>query len=506
MENGNLKTKQVGERLEFVGFTEEQRAVLANMQPLISASLPAALDAFYAKAKANPETSRLFDNDAHIAHAKERQIKHWQGIASARFDTDYVDAVTAIGRTHARLGLEPRWYIGGYVLIIEELLRALLEKELGGSLLQKKKTARLHQQVAVIMKAAMVDMDYSISVYLETLAEERAKSEAERSRMQEDARFAQSAIDRALDALAGGDLTMTIDDELSPQFAALRENYNAAVGRLRTALTEVQDAVQHLNSGVAEISSAANDMSSRTQQQAAALEETAASITEITTVAEQASARVREAQAITNASAEEAKQSIVVVEEATSSMAAIEESSRQITSIIDVIDQISFQTNLLALNAGVEAARAGEAGKGFAVVAQEVRELAQRSAQAAKEIQTLIAESSRNVATGVSLVTNAGEALKSISEKVQSINTLINDITQSAHEQATGMGQINSAVANLDQITQHNAAIMEETNAQTAALAGVSIQLASLIEGFKLGSNGERVNAGYRPTPRRIAS
>jgi methyl-accepting chemotaxis protein len=484
MENNDNKTRQINERLDFVNLDAEQRTALAGMQPLIGRSLGGALDKFYAKAKAVPETGRMFANEAHVEHAKERQIKHWEMIASARFDATYVDAVTAIGRTHARLGLEPRWYIGGYALIIEELFNAVLLDELKGFIVGKR-AAKLSRRMAAIMKAAMVDMDYSISTYLDALAEERAKAEAERAALQEDQRVAQVAIARALEALASGDLTASITAELSPQFASLKSNYNAAVVRLGEALGEVRTAVNQMSSGVAEMSSASDDMARRTEQQAAALEETAAALEQITTVAGQASTRTRQAQALSKASADEAGKSSEVVRDAIASMAAIEDSSRQITAIISVIDEISFQTNLLALNAGVEAARAGEAGKGFAVVAQEVRELAQRSARAAKEIEALIGKSSSDVARGVSLVNAAGEALQSIGLRISDINEDIDGIAQSAQEQATGIREINTAVANLDYITQQNAAMMEETNASTAALSEISVRLSSLVERFR---------------------
>lgn len=507
MDNKDHKTRQIDERLDFVNLGSEQRTALADMQPLISRSLDVALDKFYTKAKAVPETRRLFENEAHVAHAKQRQAQHWETIASARFDADYVDAVTAIGRTHARLGLEPRWYIGGYALIIEELFNAVLRDELKG-LLFGKKAEKLSCRMSTIMKAAMVDMDYSISTYLEALAKEREKAEAERAMLEENQHVAQAAIDRALDALASGDLTALITDELSPQFSSLKNNYNEAITQLGETLGEVRAAIGLMSSGIAEMSSASDDMARRTEQQAAALEETAAALEQITTVAGQASTRTRQAQELSKASADEAAKSSDVVRDAIASMAAIEDSSRQITAIIGVIDEISFQTNLLALNAGVEAARAGEAGKGFAVVAQEVRELAQRSARAAKEIEALISKSSSDVDRGVSLVNAAGEALQSIGRRISDINEDIDGITQSAQEQATGIREINMAVTNLDHITQQNAAMMEETNASTAALSEISVRLSSLVERFRILGFRDRIDKipeGVETKPHRVA-
>lgn len=485
MQDDTRKTHQFNDRLDFVGLTGEQRGALAEMQPLISRSLSGALDKFYVKAKSAPETRKLFANDAHVAHAKERQVSHWERIASARFDDEYVDAVIAIGRTHARLGLEPRWYIGGYALIVEELFNAVLRDELNGVLL-KGKAVKLSRRMSAIMKAAMVDMDYSISTYLEALEAERGKAEAARSSMQENQITAQDAIARALDALAAGDLTAPVSEELSPEFSGLKQNYNVAIRRLGDALSDVRLAMNEMSGGVADISVAADGMVQRTEQQAAALEETAAALEQITTVAAEASGRTKEAQQLAKTSVEDARASMEVVEDAMSSMKAIDDSSRQITTIIGVIEEISFQTNLLALNAGVEAARAGDAGKGFAVVAQEVRELAQRSARAAKEIECLIAKSSSAVSRGVSLVNDAGQALQLIGGRVHAINEQIDGIVQSALEQATGLREINNAVTNLDHITQQNAVMMEQTHITTARLAAASMRLSELVESFQL--------------------
>lgn len=498
MKDDSHRDLQVNERLHFVNLGAEQRSALKEMRPLISRSIGTALDKFYAKAKAVPETSRMFANDAHVAHAKERQAAHWETIASARFDAQYVDAVTAIGRTHARLGLEPRWYLGGYALILEELFDAVLQDELKGVIFRKK-AAKLSQRMAAIMKAAMVDIDYSISTYLDALEVERVKSEKARISLQEAQDAAQNAIDSALSSLAAGDLTSSIAEELSPQFSGLKRNYNDAVARLEDTLCDVRAAMNEMSCGVVDMSAAANGMATRTEQQAAALEETAAALEQIATVACEASGRTKDAQELAQASAEEARKSTETVESAISSMAAIEDSSRQITSIIGVIEEISFQTNLLALNAGVEAARAGDAGKGFAVVAQEVRELAQRSARAAKEIEALIAKSSRDVIHGVSLVNATGAALRSIGGRITSINEHIDGIVHSAQEQATGISEINRAISNLDQITQQNAAMMEETNAATAALTTISDGLSKLVGQFRLSKGKRRIDGVEDP-------
>ncbi|WP_333631422.1 methyl-accepting chemotaxis protein, partial [Agrobacterium cavarae] len=475
---GLHNNSQLTERLDFLGLDAEQRQDLAALKTTITGTLSSSLDAFYKKARAVPDTAKFFSSEAHIQHAKSMQVSHWTRISSGVFDADYTKAVSAIGRTHARLGLEPRWYIGGYALVLEGIIKAIVESELKGFLVEKK-GKKVVKGISATVKAAMLDMDYSISVYLDVLADERAKIEAEQKRMREEQDHVLALLNSALDRMAQGDLTSRIDGALPAEFAGLKENFNAAISRLSGAFAEIVDESHKIANNTRELTSATDDMARRTEQQAASLEETAAAIDQITTISKQSESRTEEAQAIVKSSADEAARSRHIVSEAVEAMSAIEGSSQKITQIISVIDEISFQTNLLALNAGVEAARAGEAGKGFAVVAQEVRELAQRSASAAKEIRTLIDKSSQDVAQGVSLVNRTGEALNSIGGKVDDIHEHIGAITQAVREQAVGIQEINMAINSMDQLTQQNAAMVEETNASTHGLSDISSNLAA---------------------------
>jgi methyl-accepting chemotaxis protein len=237
---------------------------------------------------------------------------------------------------------------------------------------------------------------------------------------------------------------------------------------------------------VGEITHAADDLSRRTEQQAASLEETAAALDEITATVHKSAEGAGEAADVMKTAEEVASASSQVVQETISAMKAIEASSGQIASIIGVIDEIAFQTNLLALNAGVEAARAGEAGRGFAVVASEVRALAQRSADAAKEIKTLIGASSIQVQKGVGLVDRTGQSLERLLALVEKIDHRVAAIASSAAEQATGLREVNTAMNQMDQVTQQNAAMVEQSTAASHALAQESSTLAALVERFSL--------------------
>jgi methyl-accepting chemotaxis protein len=341
---------------------------------------------------------------------------------------------------------------------------------------------------------------------LEKRAEDdRHSTEEERRRIAEldarradEMRHATKHLAHGLKRIADGDLTFTFHAAFASDYEGLRADFNAAVAQLRQAMVSVTEATTAIDDGSRELSQAANDLSKRTEQQAAALEETAAALDEITANVTSSTKRAQEARTVAIEANNAARRSGEVVADAVDAMKRIETSSNQISNIIGVIDEIAFQTNLLALNAGVEAARAGEAGKGFAVVAQEVRELAQRSAQAAKEIKGLIRNSSSEVEGGVRLVQETGTALKSIEDYVATVNNHMDAIATSAQEQSLGLSEVNSAVNQMDQTTQQNAAMVEEASASSTSLASEAEKLRQLVGQFELGA--KRTRASSTPT------
>ena len=333
----------------------------------------------------------------------------------------------------------------------------------------------------------------------QTAAASRNESEIEREAREaasaEEARQVQravTALGQGLNRLSDGNLTATIDQPFRQDLETLRQDFNHTVEKLQGVLSNVQENSSSIQSNSRQMRGAADDLARRTEQQAASLEETSAALDQITVTVRTATQRAEEASQMVGETRSNAEESGRIVREAVEAMARIENASSEIGKIINVIDEIAFQTNLLALNAGVEAARAGEAGKGFAVVAQEVRELAQRAAGAAKDIKVLVGRSSSEVGTGVKLVQATGEALGRIGTDVVRINEHMTSIVNAAREQSVGLQEINTAIGQLDQMTQQNAAMVEQTNAASHTLAQDAEGLTVLIGQFQLGGASSR--------------
>ncbi|HWK38681.1 MAG TPA: methyl-accepting chemotaxis protein [Hyphomicrobium sp.] len=480
-------TDSLQDRLDFMGFDNAGQAALRSLQPTIAEFVGPALDVFYEKVRRVPATARFFSDSKQMSAAKSKQIEHWREVASAQFGAEYAKRVSIIGRTHARLGLEPRWYIGGYALITEQLIHAVIADRWPTLLqLTRPNPRSMSEAVAAIVKAAMLDMDLAISTYLDALDEKRQSAEAARLEVERNQSAALQALTDALERLAAGDLCARIDKPLAPEFDKLKADFDATVTKLQDAMATIRQNALVISSGTREISAAADDLSQRTERQAASLEETAAALEEITTTVKNAAEGAAHARNVVATAKGDAERGGTVARAAIEAMGSIDKSSEQISRIIGVIDEIAFQTNLLALNAGVEAARAGEAGRGFAVVASEVRALAQRSADAAKEIKSLISTSATQVKSGVELVAQTGSSFERIVTQVADINGVVADIANGAQQQVQALQEVNGAVSAIDRVTQQNAAMAEEATAASHSLAEKTMELNMLLDGFRL--------------------
>ena len=327
---------------------------------------------------------------------------------------------------------------------------------------------------------------------------ERAANEAARAEIQRQQQAVVASIAAGLERLSKGDLTSRLSQAFAEEYEKLRADFNATADSLRDAMSTIVAATDGISTGSDQIAHASDDLSRRTEQQAASLEETSAALNVITETVKAMATNASDAAKVVLTTRSAAETSGQIVQQAVDAMSKIKDSSNQISNIIGVIDEIAFQTNLLALNAGVEAARAGDAGRGFAVVASEVRGLAQRSAEAAKEIKALISASSVQVETGVVLVDRTGAALKDIVVKVAEMDTLVRQISASSQEQATGLAEINTAISQMDQVVQQNAAMVEESTAAAHALKSETLDLTTMVGRFELGDGQGR---GARGNP-----
>ncbi len=365
----------------------------------------------------------------------------------------------------------------------------------GGNLGDAPPHLQRHDEIGAMARALSIFRDAGLAKrQLEDEAEqsriagnqERETREKERIAEADALRFAIEQLGRGLNNLSNCDLRFTLERQFDAKFETLRGDFNATVTRLQTTLGTIMHEADHLRQQGQEMNGAANDLARRTEQQAAALEETAAALEEVATTVKTSTARVNDTRDLVKEARRSTSQSSDVVGEAIAAMQRIETAASEIKSIVSTIDEIAFQTNLLALNAGVEAARAGDAGKGFAVVAQEVRELAQRSAKAAREIRDLIGKSGKQVESGVKLVQSTGSALTQIENYVCRIDANVDSIATGAREQSTGLQEISTSVNTLDQMTQQNAAMVEETNAVSKTIADATLSLSAMVGQFQL--------------------
>ncbi|MBA4794841.1 MAG: CHASE3 domain-containing protein [Phenylobacterium sp.] len=490
------------------GFAEEWRVGVAEveiqqMKDPSTIEAARALEASAAGKKAMDGIRALLDEirSTETALLDERSARRDQDAANARLSL-------LIGGVLAALASAVMWLllsrtIGAPVSRLTEVMRRLAQGDNTVAVPAADRSDEIGQMAAAVQtfKDAAIE-----KLRLEGLTAEQAKAAEEERRRAEVAKAALAqqqalvveSLASGLGKLAAGDLTFRLTEAFAPDYEQLRSDFNAAMESLQETMTVIGGATQGIHSGSGEITQASDDLSKRTEQQAASLEETAAALDQITVTVRKTAEGANAARDVVSAAKRDAEHSGSVVRDAIAAMAEIEKSSSEIGNIIGVIDEIAFQTNLLALNAGVEAARAGDAGKGFAVVASEVRALAQRSAEAAKQIKTLISNSSNQVSQGVSLVGQTGEALNRIVAQVAEINGVVSAIASSAQEQATGLHQVNTAVNQMDQVTQQNAAMVEESTAASHSLAQEARELQRLMARFKTGQTSAQPPASSR--------
>ncbi|HQS69438.1 MAG: globin-coupled sensor protein [Novosphingobium sp. 28-62-57] len=462
----------VAKKLAFFNIGQKDLAQFPHIAAAMRRHAPPALDQLYDQISATPETLRFFGSRGMMTHARDKQIEHWAGMFSGTVDKAYFDSAERIGNVHARIGLEPVWYIGAYATVLENIVNKMFSGV--GALFRRRKVAR---SVGSMIKMALLDIEVALSTYFKA-------EEATRIAVIDE-------VSATLRAMAEGDFATSVPD-LPAAFAELQKHLDGMRVQVSGVLGKVSEASGSVDVGAREIQQASDDLARRTEQQAASLEQASAAMTLLSSNVSSAADDAAHMHNSVEQAHGEARKGGEVVGEAVSAMNDIHHSAQEIGKIISVIDGIAFQTNLLALNAGVEAARAGGEGRGFAVVATEVRALAQRTADAARDIKTLISESSTQVERGVSLVGQTGVMFAVIVEQVGHVAELASRIAHMAQEQATSIGQVRETVREMDTMTQQNAAMVEEATAAARSLASEADSLSRLVSQFRLDAGKEQ--------------
>lgn len=474
-------------RLVFLGLGPKELDTLQGTREDVAAALPSALDSFYATIRKSPSLSRMFSSSTQMRHARSQQLNHWLSIVSDRFEGGYLKTVERIGATHARLGLEPRWYIAGNSLLIEQIVATLIHKAwkerppsgLFGRKDDGSGADDLAKRVGLLIKATMLDMELAVTSALTTVETQRKHDAAEQE-------AALGLLATALESVAEGNLSVTVDARLGEKSPPLAAAFEKLISGLTGLISAVRDNSEHVEASAKAISSESRAMAKQMDAQAADLDSLSRTIDDVTEAIKRVADQTRMVSEQVTDCSDQADWGQKIVNDATTAIEKITESSGRISQIIGLIDDLSLQTNLLALNAGVEAARAGTAGKGFAVVAQEIRGLAIKSTDAAKQIKSLIRKSGEDVEEGVMAANAVGTAISTIRQSVRAVGELIEQIADATGTQAARVDEINSRTTRFTQETRRNAHVAQHTSQAGQDMETSSLHLTRLVSSFRL--------------------
>jgi methyl-accepting chemotaxis protein len=482
---------EVRKRLDFLQVTPKDLGVIQVWESTCKAACDPMIDEFYKHISKTRETQAIIEKHTSVERQRPLVTRYLLAMFTGTIDDKYVEYRRHVGMVHERIDLDSNWYVAMYEVIREHMLLAV---ERGGA--TPAEYRRFQRAFDRLLQADIAIVITALTNARQERVEQLLKGEA--------MRFLNEISD-ALSRLSQGDLTVRVVGQYSERNAEVQTNFNEAMEELSRTFGVVAQSSEEILETSAALRESSGVLADGASSQAASLEEVAASLQELTSMTQQSASHASEARAIAEQSKNTAADGVDSMKQLTDAIARIKAGADSTAKIIKTIDEIAFQTNLLALNAGVEAARAGDAGRGFAVVAQEVRGLAQRSAEAAKEIKGLIQTSSSQVDDGVKLIDETGKVADRIVRQVVEIDSLVAEMAASTKEQSTGLSEINTAISLMDQATQQNAAMVEQTTAAVHSLRTEAAELVRSIAGFSISATGPAGSAKAGKAPSRSA-
>ncbi|WEJ10632.1 globin-coupled sensor protein [Sinorhizobium prairiense] len=489
------------ERLRFAGLDEDACALLRDHRQALSPRIDLALRALSHRLQASPDAARHFDSDRQIDRLHDLQSSHWNVLTDARFDGLYAERVKVLADTESRMGLDPRWQIASHSIVLEHLILGAIEDAWPKSILSLGKARRkeLRDLVAALVRTAFVDTEIAVSLRFNALRQQHQRQLSEQRR--DDESELKTLFSDFLRAIGEGDLTARLPEDAPDAYQPIVAGLNTALGQIRDALLAADKRATAAEAIVSELRGSAAEFSGNAGAEAKAIDQHLVSLGTVTERIRTGSIRIAETETKAGETRIAVERSGEIAGQAISAMADIEASAEKIGQIIGVIDEIAFQTNLLALNAGIEAARAGESGRGFAVVAQEVRALAQRSGEAAREIKQLVTGTKGQVVAGVEIVGRTQHAISSIAEQVISINEAVTGIAREAECQVSDLASATSEIGGIARAMNRSAALGGAALASADDLHGVIVELGETVRRFHLDRQA-RSAASFAPRMR----
>ncbi|WP_410769387.1 globin-coupled sensor protein [Endobacterium cereale] len=482
----NAQAGSLRDRLAFAGLDAQQCDLLRRFRPQLEEQLQTGLRDLFLRFQSFPDAARNFENERQLDRLHDLQASHWSVLTDARFDALYAERVKVLSDAESRMGLDPRWHVAGHAVMLEHLVAALVEQIGAKSLLPgaRRRDQEISEAIAAVIRLVMVDVEIAVSLRFNELRQRHQRA-AQEQRKGDQAQAIDTFFDFA-SALSVNDLTARVEGDVPDVYSELAGILNKAADAMRAAIETVGDKMSRVDALSSGLITDARTIANETAEHARNLADTSGQLQELTIRFRDTAGRTVAAEKAATETRKSVEQSGEIVGRAINAMTDIENSAEKIGEIIGVIDEIAFQTNLLALNAGIEAARAGDSGRGFAVVAQEVRALAQRSADAAREIKTLVTGTKSQVGAGVDMVHRTQEAIAGIVRQVSDINDSIAGIATDSGEQVQCLGRVAGEIGEIGQRVSSTSGIALRSGENADELHTVILELGQTIREFRI--------------------